>query len=67
MTAYTIVTNYLRQRQFPAIPYDTLEKPLTTIVEIAILDALDKQPFSSIQHLAKLMCIPKTTIAQHFT
>jgi hypothetical protein len=67
MIAYATVTKYLRQWQFPTIPYDAGQEPPTTIVENATLDMIDKQPFSSIRDLAKPMCIPKTTITRHFT
>jgi hypothetical protein len=33
-----------------------------TIIGDAIVGALDKQPFSSVRELAKLTCIPTTTV-----
>jgi hypothetical protein len=65
--AYSTVTKRLRQRKFPAIPCDATEELPTTIIDGAILDALEKQPFFSILELAKPTCIPKTTIHRHFT
>jgi hypothetical protein len=40
------VTSRLRQRQLPAISSEPSDEPPTTILDDAILDALDKQPFS---------------------
>jgi hypothetical protein len=65
--AYSTVTNCLRQRQFPAISSEPSDQPPTTIIEDAIMDALDKQPFSSVRELAKLTCIPTTTVYRHLT
>ena len=70
--AYSTVTKYLRQRQFPRIYSKTLETAPETIIDDAILDALDRQPFSSllfssIRELAKLTCISTTTVHQHLT
>jgi hypothetical protein len=52
----------LRQRQFPAISSEPSNEPPTTIIDDAILDALDKQPFSLVRELAKLTCIPTTRV-----
>jgi hypothetical protein len=41
------------------------DEPPTTIIDDAILDALDKQPFSSVKKLAKLTCIPTMTVYRH--
>jgi hypothetical protein len=38
-----------------------------TIIDRAILDAHDKQPFSSILELAQLTCIPIITVHRHLT
>jgi hypothetical protein len=65
--AYSSVTNYPRQRQFPAISPEHSDEPPTTIIDDAILDTLDKQPFSFVQELAKLICIPTTTVYRHLT
>jgi hypothetical protein len=65
--AYSNVTSYPRQHQFPAISSEPSHEPLTTIIDGAILDALDKQPFSSVQELAKLTHIPATTVYRHLT
>jgi hypothetical protein len=60
--AYSTVNSYLRQRQFPAISSEPSHEPATTIIHDAILDALDKQSFLSFKELAKLTCIPITTV-----
>jgi hypothetical protein len=64
---YSTVTSYQRQRQFPPICSEPSEVPPTTIIDDAILDAVDKQPFSSVKELAKLTCIPTTTVYGHLT
>jgi hypothetical protein len=65
--AYSTVTSYLRQRQFPDISSESSDELLTTIIDDAILDALDKQPFPSVKELARLTCIPTTTVYRHLT
>jgi hypothetical protein len=59
--AYSTVTKYLRQRQFPSVPCDPSKEPRKTVFDNAILDPLEKQPFSSIPELAKLALILTTT------
>jgi hypothetical protein len=59
------ITRYLRQQHFPAISSGARAEPPITIIDSAILDALDQQPLSSIPGLAKLTCIPKTTLHRH--
>jgi hypothetical protein len=61
------VTRYLRQRQFPVIFPEPSDEPRMTILDDAILEALDKQPFSSVKELTKLTCIPTTTVYRHLT
>jgi hypothetical protein len=56
--AYSTITAYLRQRRFLAM----MSEPRLTITEGAILDALEKQQFRSIQELVKLTCIPILTV-----
>jgi hypothetical protein len=65
--AYSAVTGYRRQRQFPAISPEPSDQPPTAIIDDAILEALHKQPFSSVRELAKLTCIPTTTGCRHLT
>jgi hypothetical protein len=65
--AYSTVTSDRRQRQFPTISSEPSDETPTTSIEGAILDALDKQPFSSVRELAKLTCIPTTTVYRHLT
>jgi hypothetical protein len=65
--AYSTVTNYLRQWPFPAISSEPSDEPPTSIIDDAILDAFDKQSFSSVRKLAKLTCIPNTTVYRHLT
>jgi hypothetical protein len=64
---YSTVTKYLRQTRIPHILMETLEKPLNTVMDDAILDALQQQPFSSVRELAKLTCIPRSTVHRHLT
>jgi hypothetical protein len=64
---YSTVTRYLRQRQFPASFPEPPDEPPTTILDDAVLVALDKQPFSSVRELAKVTCIPTTTVDRHLT
>jgi hypothetical protein len=65
--AYSTITSYRRQRQFPVISSEPSDEPQTNIIDNAILDALDKQPFSSVWELAKLTCIPTKTVYRHLT
>jgi hypothetical protein len=65
--AYSILTRYRRQRQFPAIFPEPSDEPPTIIIDDAILEALNKQPFSSVRELAKLTCIPTTAVHRHLT
>jgi hypothetical protein len=66
-TAYSTVTKYLRQRHLWALSSDTPDKSPTKIIDDAILDALARQPFSSIRELAKLTCIATSTVYRHLT
>jgi hypothetical protein len=59
---YSTVTNYLRQRHIPSTLCEIPDEPTATVIENAILDALEKQPFSSIRELAQLTCIPRSTV-----
>jgi hypothetical protein len=63
----SILTRYPRQRQFPASSPEPSNETSTTIIDDAILEALHKQPFSSVTELAKFICIPTTTVYQHLT
>jgi hypothetical protein len=45
----------------------TPEEPAMIVIDQAILDALQHYPFSSIQELARLTCIPITTVYRHLT
>jgi DNA-binding MarR family transcriptional regulator len=63
--AYSTVTKSVQQRQFPAIFPEPSDEPRTTIIDDAILETLHKQPFSSVRELAKLTCIPTTTVYRH--
>jgi hypothetical protein len=56
------VTKYLRQSQISPIPLETPEKPLAAVMDDAILDALEQQPFSSVRELAELTCIPRSMV-----
>jgi hypothetical protein len=61
----SIITRYLQQRQFPASSRKPSDEPPTTIIDDAIPEALDKQPFSSVKELATLTCIPTTPVYRH--
>jgi hypothetical protein len=56
------VTRYLRRRRLPASFLEPSDEPPRTIIDDAILEALNKQRFSSVRELAKLTCIPTTTV-----
>jgi hypothetical protein len=47
--AYSTVTKYLRHSQLPPIIADPLVEPPTTVTDGAILDDLQRQPFSSVR------------------
>jgi hypothetical protein len=59
---YSTVTNYLRQRHFPSTLRETPDEPSATVIDNAILDALEKQSFSSICELVQLTCIPRSMV-----
>jgi hypothetical protein len=40
---------------------------VTIVIDQAILDALEHDPFSSLQELARLTCIPTTTVHRNLT
>jgi transposase len=65
--AYSTVTSYPRQWQFSAISSEPSDESPTTIIDGASLDALDKQPFSSVRELTKLTSIPTTTVYRRLT
>jgi hypothetical protein len=45
----------------------TTKESATIVIDQAILDAINHYPFSSIWELARLTCIPTTTIHRHLT
>jgi hypothetical protein len=59
------ITRYRWQPDLLAISSEHSDEILITILDGAILDALDKQPFSSLQEFAKLTYIPKTAVCRH--
>jgi hypothetical protein len=65
--ASSTITKYLRQGHFPAISSEPSGESLISVIDDAILDAFDKQPFSSVRELAKLKCILKTKFHRHLT
>jgi hypothetical protein len=65
--ADSTVTLYLRQRFLPTIPIDPLDDSFTTMIDQTVLEALENQPFSYLRELAKLTCIPTTTVYRHLT
>jgi hypothetical protein len=62
-----MVSKLPRQWQYLTIPCQPSEERPTTIIDDISPDVLDKQLFSSLQELAKLTCIPITTIHLHLT
>jgi hypothetical protein len=64
---YSALTKSVRQRQFPSVPRDPSDEVPNTVIDGAILDAIKKQPVSSICELAKLTCIPTITVHRHLT
>jgi hypothetical protein len=60
--ASSTVTNYLRQSQFPPIIVNPSQEPPRTVVDDAILDALQQQSFSSVRELAKTTCTPRSMV-----
>jgi hypothetical protein len=56
---YSTVTNYFRQRHFPSTLRSTPDEPAATVIDNAILDAPEKQPFSSIHELSQLTSTPQ--------
>jgi hypothetical protein len=56
------VTGCLRQWQFPVISPEPSDWPPPIVIDEAILEAVDKQAFSSVRELAKLTCIQTTTV-----
>jgi hypothetical protein len=65
--ASSTVAGYLWQRQFPAIFPEPSDEPPTTIIDDGILEAINKQSFSSVRKLAKLTCIPTRTVCRRLT
>jgi hypothetical protein len=61
------VTKHLRQSQLTSIHVESPEEPTTTIIDQAILDALEHYSFSSIWELACLTCVPTTTVHRYLT
>jgi hypothetical protein len=64
---YSTVTNYLRQRHSPSALRETPDEPAAIVIDNAILDALERHPFSSIRELAQLTCIPRSTAHRQLT
>jgi hypothetical protein len=62
---YSAVTNYLREWHFLSTLREAPDEPAATVIDKAILDALEKQPFSSIRELVQLICIPRSTVHRH--
>jgi hypothetical protein len=64
---YSTVTNSLRQRHFQSTLRETPDEPAATVIDNTILDALEKEPFSTIRELAQLTCILRSTVHRHLT
>jgi hypothetical protein len=67
VTGSSTVIRYLRHRQFPASSPEPPDEPPTTIIADAILEALDKQLFSSVKELAKFTCVSITAVYRQLT
>jgi hypothetical protein len=65
--ASSTVTKYLCQRKFTSILIDRPQESATIVIDQVILDILEHYPFSSIWELARLTCIPTTTVHRHLT
>jgi hypothetical protein len=65
--AYSTLTKYRRQRKFPSVLCHPSEEHPSSVIDNAILDALEKPPFPYVHQLAKFTCIPTTTVHQHLT
>jgi hypothetical protein len=48
-----------------SILVDLPEEPTTIVIDQAFFDALEHYPFSSIRELARLTCIPTTSVHRH--
>jgi hypothetical protein len=64
---YSTLVPFLRQSQRIHIPMETAETPPTTVLDDATLNALKQRPFCSVIKLAKLTCIPRSTVPRHLT
>jgi hypothetical protein len=61
----SIPTKYRRWRRFTTISSEYPDEPSRSIINDTILETLDNQPFSSLQELAKLTCVPSQTVDRH--
>jgi hypothetical protein len=65
---YSTITRYLRKRNFPhssGSAEEEAEIGSYHLIDHAILQALNEQPFSSLSQLPKRTLIPATTIRYH--
>jgi histone-lysine N-methyltransferase SETMAR len=62
---YSTITQHLRLARFDDVPTDTEEIKVPSLVDDAILTALERAPFSSIRELARATCLPITTVHRH--
>jgi hypothetical protein len=53
-----MVTNYLRQWQFPDLPPESSDDAATIVIDDVILVGLERKPVSLICELTSLTCIP---------
>jgi hypothetical protein len=68
--AYSTVTKYVRSERFPPKNDGPPSQPMTVEpgpVDQAILTALAAYPFSSVQELSRLTCLPRSTVHRHLT
>jgi hypothetical protein len=60
--AYSTLTCHLRASRWTAQTEERYSDPPPDVVDNAILEALDQTPFASVRELAKVTCIPRTTV-----
>jgi hypothetical protein len=65
--AYSMLSQYLRQRQFLLIPCGQSEELPRTVIDESILNALQKQLFSSARGPTKFTCTPTITLHRRLT
>jgi hypothetical protein len=70
VVAYSTVTKYVRSEKFPPKNNGPPSEPMTVKLgpaDQAILTALADEPFSSVQKLSRVTCLPRSTVHRHLT